>query len=163
MAEEERIEEQGAVEDTSQYLAAIKELKENTVSKDAYLKLKDENAQLLDSLINGGQVNMVQPKEEVDIQALRNKLADQDHDLTNLEFVKTALELRDAVISQGGMDPFLPMGHNVDITQDDIDKAENVANVFRECIDYADGDSQIFTQELMRRTKDAMPIMRTRR
>lgn len=163
MAEEERIEEQGTVEDTSQYLAAIKELKENTVSKEAYLKLKDENAQLLDSLINGGQVNMVQPKEEVDIQALRNKLADQDRDLTNLEFVKTALELRDAVISQGGMDPFLPMGHNVDITQDDIDKAENVANVFRECIDYADGDSQIFTQELMRRTKDAMPIMRTRR
>lgn len=163
MEDETRIEESTAEDTSAQYIAAIKELKENSVDKAAYQKLKDENAQLLDSLINGGQVNMVQPKEEVDIQALRNKLADQDHDLTNLEFVETALKLRDAVMEQGGIDPFLPLGHNVDITQDDIDKADNVANVFRECIEYADGDSQIFTQELMRRTKDAMPIMRTRR
>ena len=27
----------------------------------------------------------------------------------------------------------------------------------KECVEYADGDSELFTNELMRRTNDAMP------
>lgn len=163
MAEfEERIEESTAEDTSAQYLAAIKELKENSVDIAKYRKLQDENKQLLDSLINGGQVSIEQPKEEVDIQALRNKLADTDHDMTNLEFAETALKLRDAVMGAGGNDPFLPYGHNISPTAEDVEAADRVASVFKECIDYAQGDSQLFTQELMRRTKDAMPIPRRR-
>ena len=162
MADEERIEESTAEDTSAQYIAAIKELKENSVDRATYQKLKDENKQLLDSLINGGQVSIAQPKEEVDVQALRNKLADTDHDMTNLEFVETALKLRDAVMEQGGNDPFLPYGHNISPTSEDVEAADRVASVFKECIDYAQGDSQLFTQELMRRTKDAMPITRRR-
>lgn len=163
MAEfEERIEESTAEDTSAQYLAAIKELKENSVDIAKYRKLQDENKQLLDSLINGGQVSVEQPKEEVDIQALRNKLADTDHDMTNLEFAETALKLREAVMDEGGNDPFLPYGHNISPTAEDVEAADRVASVFKECIDYAQGDSQLFTQELMRRTKDAMPIIRRR-
>lgn len=163
MAEfEERIEESTAEDTSAQYLAAIKELKENSVNIAKYRKLQDENKQLLDSLINGGQVSVEQPKEEVDIQALRNKLADTDHDMTNLEFAETALKLREAVMDEGGNDPFLPYGHNISPTAEDVEAADRVASVFKECIDYAQGDSQLFTQELMRRTKDAMPIIRRR-
>lgn len=145
-------------QDTNNYIAVIKEMKANSVSKEAYNKLKEENKQLLDSLINGGQVNMQSTKPEVDIQALRNKLADVDHPLSNLEYVKTAVELRDALIEKGERDPFLPYGENISPTQDDYIKAENAANVFKECIAYADGDSELFTNELQRRTVDAMPI-----
>lgn len=159
---EERIEESAAEDTSAQYIAAIKELKENSVDKAAYQKLQAENKQLLDSLINGGQVNIEQPREQVDVQALRNKLADIDHDMTNLEFAETALKLRDAVMENGGNDPFLPYGHNISPTAEDVEAAERVASVFKECIDYAQGDSQLFTQELMRRTKDAMPITRRR-
>lgn len=146
------------LEDTNQYVSAILEMKKNSVSKEAYNKLKEENKQLLDSLINGGQVNMQSTKPEVDIKALRNKLADVDHPLSNLEYVKTAVELRDALIEKGERDPFLPYGENISPTQDDYIKAENAANVFKECIAYADGDSELFTNELQRRTVDAMPI-----
>lgn len=146
-------------QDANNYIEAIKEMKANSVSKAAYDKLKEENKQLLDSLINGGQVTYEQhASQPVDVQKLRNKLADQDAQLSNLEYAKTALELRDAVIEQGGQDPFLPWGVNISPTTDDVEKANHVAEVFRDCIEYADGDSEIFTNELMRRTNDAMPI-----
>lgn len=164
MNEEQKLEQTTSVsgnetlDDTNQYISAISEMKKNSVSKEAYNKLKEENKQLLDSLINGGQVNMQSVKPEVDIQALRDKLVDVDQPLSNLEYVKTAVELRDALIEKGERDPFLPYGENISPTQDDYIKAENVANVFKECIAYADGDSELFTNELQRRTIDAMPI-----
>lgn len=164
MSEEQILEQTTSVsgnetlDDTNQYIEAIREMKQNSVSKEAYDKLRAENKQLLDSLINGGQVNMQSVKPEVDIQALRNKLSDVDHPLSNLEYVKTAVELRDALIEKGERDPFLPFGENISPTQDDYIKAENASNVFKECIAYADGDSELFTNELQRRTIDAMPI-----
>ena len=41
------------VNDSINYIEAIKEMKQNSVSKQAYDKLREENKQLLDSLING--------------------------------------------------------------------------------------------------------------
>lgn len=147
-------------QDTNNYIEAIKEMKANSVSKEAYNKLKEENKQLLDSLINGKQVNITQPKEKVNVQELRNKLADVDNPLSNLEYCKAALELRNAVIEEGGKDPFLPWGHNISPTDEDVIKANRVADVLEQCIDYADGDSELFTNELQRRTIDAMPLRR---
>ena len=43
-------------------------------------------------------------------------------------------------------------------TTEDIECANRVAEVVKECIEYADGDSQLFTNELNRRTVDvALP------
>ena len=39
-------------------------------------------------------------------------------------------------------------------TDDDIKTAEKVANVLQECVDYAEGDSAVFTNELQRRLVD---------
>ena len=33
-----------------------------------------------------------------------------------------------------------------------------IAEQMQECVDYANGDDQLFTQELMRRTKDDSPL-----
>lgn len=144
-------------QDTNNYIEAIKEIKANSVSKQAYDKLREENKQLLDSLINGKEIELPKQKEPVDIDKIRSKLFDEDRPLSNLEYVSNALKLRDELLERGERDPFLPYGQNISPTDEDITKAERVATVMKECIEYADGDSELFTNELMRRTNDAMP------
>ena len=144
-------------QDTNNYIEAIKEIKANSVSKQAYDKLKEENKQLLDSLINGKEIELPKQKEPVDVNKIRSKLFDEAKSLSNLEYVSTALKLRDALIEKGEPDPFLPYGQNISPTDEDIIKADKVATVMKECVEYADGDSELFTNELMRRTNDAMP------
>ena len=151
-------EENVVVEDnTNDYIAQIKNLKENSVSKDDYNKLKADNKKLIDALANGTQVEgVVEPKVSAveKINNLRKKLFSKENGLNNLEYCDTALQLRDALIENGERDPFLPFGHNVVATDSDHETAERVANVMKECINYADGDSDIFTNELQRRTVD---------
>lgn len=152
------VSQQENLDDTNQYIEAIREMKQNSVSKEAYEKLKEENKQLLDSLINGKQVEIKQTKEPVDVALLRKKLFSDTQPLSNLDYASNALELRDALIEQGEMDPFLPYGQNISPTDEDIQKAEKVATIMRECIEYAEGDSELFTNELQRRMIDSMPI-----
>ena len=155
--EEENV---NVVEDnTNDYIDQIKKLKESSVSKDDYNKLKADNKKLIDALANGTQLDdKVEPKIDAveNINNLRNKLFGKGSNLNNLEYCKTAVELRDALIENGERDPFLPFGHNVIATDSDIETANRVATVMRECIDYADGDSDIFTNELQRRSVDVV-------
>ena len=148
------------VEDnTNDYIDQIKKLKENSVSKDDYNKLKADNKKLIDALANGNQLEgKVEPKIDAveNINNLRKKLFSKGNDLDNLEYCKTAVELRDALIENGERDPFLPFGHDVVATDSDYESAERVATIMKECIDYADGDSDIFTNELQRRTVDVV-------
>ena len=153
-------EENVVVEDnTNDYIDQIKKLKENSVSRDDYDKLKADNKKLIDALANGTQVEgVVEPKVNAveKIKELRKKLFSKGSNLDNLEYCKTAVELRDALIENGDKDPFLPFGHNVVATESDHESANRVATVMKECIDYADGDSDIFTNELQRRTVDVV-------
>lgn len=148
---------------TIDYIEAIKEMKQNTVPKNDYAKLKEENKRLLDSIINGAELpedmKHREEKQKVDIQALRNELyGNKNNEMTNLEYIQKTLELRNAIMEQGGDDPFVDKGHNVNPTREDYEAAEMVAKIYQECLDYAKGDSQLFTQELMRRTVDTAPI-----
>ena len=147
------------VEDnTNDYIAQIKNLKENSVSKDDYNKLKADNKKLIDALANGTQMDVVESKTSSveKINELRTKLFSKGTNLNNLEYCDTALQLREALIDKGERDPFLPFGHNVIATESDIESANRVASIMKECIDYADGDSDVFTNELQRRTVDVV-------
>ena len=148
------------VEDnTNDYIDQIKRLKETSVSRDDYDKLKADNKKLIDALANGNQIpGVVEPKTDAveNINNLRKKLFGKGNNLTNIEYCDTALQLRDALIEIGERDPFLPFGHNVLATDSDYESAERVANVMKECIDYADGNDDIFTNELQRRTVDVV-------
>ena len=158
MAEEKEISVTGTVEDNTQdYLAAIKELKEKSVDRSEYDKLRAENKKLIDAVVNG-QPGQEEPavskhsKEQID--ELRNDLFNSPKELNNLEYITKAMELREALIENGEPDPFLPVGKQISPTRDDIEGAEKVAQVYKECIEYAEGDSEVFTNELMRRTRD---------
>lgn len=158
MAEEKEISVTGTVEDNTQdYLAAIKELKQNSVDRSEYDKLRAENKKLIDAVVNGQSVQeepafKKHSKEQID--DLRNELFNSPKELNNLEYITKAMELREALMENGEPDPFLPVGKQISPTRDDLEGAEKVAQVYKECIDYAEGDSEVFTNELMRRTRD---------
>ena len=158
MLEEKEISVTGTVEDNTQdYIAAIKELKQNSVDRSEYDKLRAENKRLIDAVVNGQpgqeeQVVVKHSKEQID--DLRNDLFNSPRELNNLEFITKTMELREALMENGEPDPFLPVGKQISPTRDDIEGAEKVAQVYKECIDYAEGDSEVFTNELMRRTRD---------
>ena len=158
MLEEKETNVTGNVEDNTQdYLAAIKELKENSVNRSEYEKLRAENKKLIDTVVNGlpgqeEQVVVKHSKEQID--DLRNDLFNSPRELNNLEFITKTMELREALMENGEPDPFLPVGKQISPTRDDIEGAEKVAQVYKECIEYAEGDSEVFTNELMRRTRD---------
>ena len=158
LEEEKEISVTGTVEDNTQdYLAAIKELKENSVNRSEYEKLRAENKKLIDTVVNGlpgqeEQVVVKHSKEQID--DLRNDLFNSPRELNNLEFITKTMELREALMENGEPDPFLPVGKQISPTRDDIEGAEKVAQVYKECIEYAEGDSEVFTNELMRRTRD---------
>ena len=156
MTEENKQVETGTkVEDmTPDYLAAINELKANSVDRQKYDQLKAENKKLLDSIVNGQEIELPKETNKRSIKELREELFDGTKELSNLDFVKDALELRSQLIAEGEPDPFLPIGNQISPTDSDIATANKVAEVLQECIDYAEGDSAVFTNELQRRTVD---------
>lgn len=158
MTDETLPNETGEVVDNTDYITAIKELKANSVDRSKYDQLRADNKRLLDSLVNGQTIE--QPKELVkpDLNELRKAVFKDDQ--TNLEYITNALALRKALIENGSPDPFLPCGEKTLPTDADVATAERVASVLQECVDLAEGDSQIFTNELMRRTVDTGPVRR---
>lgn len=156
---ENSVSQQENVNDSTDYIEALKEMKQNSVDRAVYDKLKSENKQLLDALVNGKEIELKR-EEPVDINKLRADLFNRDKQMSNLDYVSSALKLREALIERGERDPFLPYGDKVNLTAEHYDKANQVATVLQECVDFADGDSGIFTAELQRRTKDSMPFRR---
>ena len=158
MQDNTELEKDVNVEDTTtDYIEAIAQLKKNSVNRSEYEKLRAENKKLIDTVVNGmpgqeEQVVVKHSKEQID--DLRNDLFNSPRELNNLEFITKAMELREALMENGEPDPFLPVGKQISPTRDDIEGAEKVAQVYKECIEYAEGDSEVFTNELMRRTRD---------
>lgn len=138
---------------TQDYLAAIKELKQNSVDRSKYEELRAENKKLLDSIVNGQEIDVkAEPKES--IQDIRNSLFQENSGLSNVEYATKALELRSRLIAEGKPDPFVPIGSQYQPTDSDIAAAQKVAEVLQECVDYAEGDNLVFTNELQRRMID---------
>lgn len=154
--EEFNTNETSRVDDTTvDYIEAINNLKQNTVDRKQYDQLKAENKKLLNSIVNGQSIDIPQPQQEKkSVEELRSIFLNEDANVSNLEWTKNALELRETLISEGQPDPFLPYGKQIMPTNEDIECANRVASVLQECVDYAEGDASVFTNELMRRTVD---------
>lgn len=158
MADEKLINEQPAEETTStttaeDYIEAIKSLKQNTVDKTAYDALRSENKKLLESLVNGEEI---QPQNKVlseSIDELRHDILNNDS-LTNLEYWDKVLKLRSALLKRGDEDPFVPQGQKVNATAADYATAEKVATIMQEMVDNSEGDPNVFLNEFQRRVKD---------
>lgn len=108
-------------------------------------------------MAQGGTIEKKSEDEKVDVAALRKELYGDDVNLSACDYWEKTLKLREEVMKQGAPDPFIPIGKNIAPTAEDIQKAENVEKAVRSCLEYADGDSEAFTNELQRITVDAMP------
>lgn len=140
------------------YIATIQSIRESTVSKEQYEKLRLRNKQLLDALASGGSVEVESQKASVDIAELRKKLyKTEGGDISDLEYISNTLKLREAIMQSGGRDPFLPANSSA-VTSEMIESAQRVAEGLQYCVDEAQGDNRLFLAQLSRITKD--PPMR---
>lgn len=150
--------------DAKTYLDKLNEIKKNSVSLEDFNKLKDERDQLLDASINNFQLEAPDSKEDaeqVDIDALRKELYKDDFSGSDLEYITKTLKLRQALLDEGKPDPFLGKLKDGLATAEDIEKAQRVANGFQHCVDYSQGDNNLFLAELQRITIDeGLPFRR---
>ena len=139
--------------DNNQYIEALNQLKQNTVDKADYDKLKAENKKLLDSIVNGTEVALPAGEKE-SIDELRKKLANSsENNMSSLEYADTALKLRERLLEEGKEDPFVAHGSQYSPTQLDYDRANRVAAILQDCVDNAEGDDATFLAELKKRIK----------
>lgn len=154
MADETTTTEQTTEEMTAQdFITQLDDLKKNTVSRADYDKLKKDNQQLVNALINGSGAEIpgvTAPKEKPNLDELREKTFAKKSK-NDLEYFTNLLALRDGVMADGQPDPFLPVNHEFRATAQDEADAERIATQIREVIDYANGDPSIFSTELQRR------------
>ncbi len=153
--EQENVRIEEDVVDNTDYITAIKELKENSVDKAKYDDLRLKNKQLLDALVNGQSIEQEVVKPKKDLNELRKFLTDDS--LTNLDYIKSALELRNELISQGERDPFVPYGSKYVPVDEDFEAAERVAQGLQAMVDIADGNPNVFMNEYERRVVNTAP------
>lgn len=137
-----------------EYATAIKELKEKTVPREEYEKLRGEHKALTKALAEGKKPQVVEvdtstekTTDELKAFILKNK------DMCNLDYVKNALELRERMLKSGKPDPFAPNSRLKPTTQFELDNARRVAAILKECVDSSNGDPRLFNSELQRRMR----------
>lgn len=123
-----------------EYVAAIKALKENSVPKSEFDKVVQEKQVLIRGIADGAALpDSDKPAEnKPDIKQLREKIRNAgENNLSNAEFVQTALDLRDACLAEGLPDPFLPLGIKRKPDNQDLAGAEKVADAFKSMLEEA--------------------------
>lgn len=141
------------------YLKTIQELKNTTVSREAYDKMRDENKKLLETIINGGQMEAPVENTNIDYRAECSKLLTEGKH-TNLDYVKKALEIRNAGLKEG-VDMAMPFGPKAQYSENDAEIADFVANKLQELVDRADGNPSAFNFLLDQAMVDNMPARGT--
>lgn len=142
------------VDETQKYVDAINTLKNTTVSREQYDKLRDENKTLLESLVNGRTYETSSTEETAKPSAKElndklNKLS-KTHS-ADLEFMETSLAYRDAYIEEFGKDPWCLTGKDSTPTQLDYEDTEQHAQLLKEIIEIAAGNEEVFKREFNRR------------
>ena len=137
--------------DNTVYIDAIQELKENSVDRKVYDKLKAENDKLVKALVDGGTLPT---GESVQVRSLAEcREAFKAKTTSQCEYMENLLALRDAAIREGEPDPFVATGHHVTPNPYSYQRAQEIAEIYRECLDYADGDDKVFMNEIQRRMR----------
>ena len=146
MAEE--LENENIIDESQKYIDEIKNLKTNSVSKEDYLKLQEENRNLLKSLVEGQSIEA--SADETPSRPVDDIIKDlTSESLTNLDYIKTSLELHDKRMEQGYND-YLPIGHQIAPDDNDIAAAKQVEDFLRELVETADGNPNVFNNEYQR-------------
>lgn len=150
------------------YLDELNKLKANTVKKEDFDKIKAER----DKLIQAAAERTFSPsgeddeaakaaKDEAKAKARRERISElskffqkRDENVTNLQYAKNALELRDLVLEETDNKDDIFVNPNASPTNESYEHAERTADVLKQCVEIADGDPALFTTALQSRLKD---------
>ena len=147
--------ESGPTMSAQEYVEAVKKMKETMVPREKYDKVMSENKTLMAAVIDGkdlpdGFTQAASQGKGRTASELRKALF-SGKEMTNLEYVSTALELRDKIIEEEGpeADPFaggkrhIAQSNPLDV-QRDHETAKVVAEKLRECVNRSEGDPKAF-------------------
>lgn len=139
---------------------AVEEAQALTEMKRRNSELEAENAQLqeakkqyYDAVLNGQnaepEVVKLRTRQEI-VKDMREAIK---NGVTNVKYAELAVELNEACIRETGESCFLPKGRNVSPTADEVALAEKFPAFLQECLEAADGDPDVFNNEVERHTK----------
>lgn len=108
--------------------------------------LKEAKARYYDAVLNDGTPTDATPVSHRPLADIKRDMRKED--LTNLEYCTLAIELDDAVREDTGDSAFLPKGRDVTVTADEMNTADKMNAILKECIAEADGDPVRFNMAL---------------
>lgn len=154
--DEKRVEENV---DNTDYIAAIKELKQNSVPKSEADALKAENKKLLDALVNGEELE-ANSGEQLGSRLDYYKAYKENKFSTDLEYWTNFINLRKATIKEYGADPCVtgsfgltPEGGRISPAYGEEETINEQLDMIEDFITQANGNSLVF-ETLM---QSAMP------
>lgn len=133
------------------YINAIQDLKDNSVDRKLYNKLKEERDALIQTLANGETLATAGATQERTLAECREAFTTKT--TSQCEYMEKLLALRDAAMREGQPDPFVATGHHINPTPYTYQRAQEIADIYREVLDYADGDDKVFVNEIQRRMR----------
>lgn len=155
MADETTIVEE--VNETQKYLDTIADLRKNSVSREEYDKIRNENKTLLEAIVNGRTETAAAESDTPTIttQDLRTKLFGKEpENLSDIDFIGGLVELRNRLLKEEGIDYGAPTGSQLSADYNDTHSSQKVADGLAHCLEVADGDNDIFIQEMTRIMSD---------
>lgn len=139
------------VVDNTDYIDAIKSLKENSVSKEKYDALEAEKKQLLDALVSGQDINLPDEGEKLGSRLEYYKKYKENKFSSNLDFWDNFCKLRKATIEEYGADPTVtgnfgltPEGDRIEPAYGEAEAMEKEIGVIEQMIEEADGNPLVF-------------------
>lgn len=139
------------------YLAEIENLKANTVPKEAYDKMKAENAKLIKTIATNQKIEVESKKPEMTHEqkvARHEELANsilKARGKQNIENAKNMIEFRKLTQELYGVDPATAkvMSENpAEDTQRLHERMDKVFDTLEKCVENADGSDKIFNRNL---------------
>lgn len=142
--ENKEVQGQEGTDNDLDLLQEIKNLKDNTVSKEEYLKLQEKNKNLMRQIISGVGTKS-EAEDTVDLTEIRKNIFEKNEDISNREFWKNVLALRKERLEKEGVDVFLPKGRKTRYSREDMESANHVAEVIGQILQDSEENPQIFT------------------
>lgn len=138
-------------------LDQLNEIKKNTVSKEEYERILNERNAYFKAYANGDSPDESTTPKKIDVDQLRKDLFVQPDQLSNLDYAKKSLELRQAILDETGKDIFVGSTDRLVPDQYDYDQAQRSAELLQYCIEQSNNDVTIFNAQLNSHLQD-IPI-----
>lgn len=127
------------------YIEEIQKLKKDTVSKAEYERLAGENKKLINALSNSEYLDPKENNKQENIDISNVAASILYGEKNNFEAAKDILKIRKAIKDKDGVDIFVgAWQRDGEITEHDVECAEQFADTLENCIENCDNNPKVF-------------------